>query len=205
MQFFSMQLVGHRKNGILNLLSMSMGSSMALTHTILAALSIEPLSGYDLSKRFADQSGCFWRATQQQIYRDLAKLEAEGWVTAQTIVQEGRPDKKLYSISDRGRATLIDWITLPSEPTPIREDLLVKVLAGHLVPRSVICQELQRRQQMHQEQLATYQDIWQQRCQNFCQLPLEEQCFCLTLRRGIRYETDWIAWCAEALELFVSS
>lgn len=174
---------------------------MALAHTILAALSNEPHSGYDLSKQFAEDSGCYWKATQQQIYRELAKLEEQGMITSETIPQEGRPDKKLYSTTELGREHLRQWIAQPSEPTPIREELLVKVLAGHLVPRSVILQELERRRQMHLRQLSIYQELQQQRCQNLHELAIENQCFCLTLRRGIRYETDWVAWCDEALLL----
>jgi len=175
---------------------------MALAHTILAALSIEPHSGYDLSKQFAENSGCYWRATQQQIYRELGKLENQGMITSQTIPQDGRPDKKLYSITELGREHLRGWIAQPSEPTPIREELLVKVLAGHLVPRTIVLKELERRRQVHLQQLSIFEDLQQQRCQNLCNLPVEDQCFCLTLRRGIRYETEWVAWCDEAIQLF---
>jgi DNA-binding PadR family transcriptional regulator len=59
--------------------------------------------GYDLSKRFDGSVGFFWNATQQQIYRELAKLEDQGWISPQTISQQGRPDKKLYSVTDFGR------------------------------------------------------------------------------------------------------
>ena len=178
---------------------------MALAHTILATLSNEPGSGYDLSKQFAESSGCCWRASQQQIYRELAKLEEQRLITAETIPQEGRPDKKLYHITELGRQKLQAWIAQPSEPTAIREDLLVKVLAGHLVPLSVILKELERRRQIHLQQLSRYQDLAEQRCQNLRELPLEQKCSCLTLRRGIRYETDWVGWCDEAIELLSAS
>ena len=174
---------------------------MALGHTILAALSVESLSGYDLAKKFADKNGCYWRATQQQIYRELAKLEDEGMVVSKTIPQAGRPDKKLYHITDSGKENLREWIAQPSEPTPIREDLLVKVLAGHLVSRPIILKELERRRQIHLEQLSIYKEWHQNYCQNLAELPLPEQCRCLTLRRGIRYETEWVVWCEEAIQM----
>lgn len=178
---------------------------MALAHTILAALSNKPCSGYDLSKRFAENSGCFWRASQQQIYRELAKLEDEGLIVAEVLPQEGRPDKKIYYSTETGREKLVAWISEPSEPTPIREDLLVKVLAGHLVPQSLILKELDCRRQVHLQQLSVYKELERERCQGLRELPLESQCFCLTLRRGIRYETEWIAWCDEAIALLSES
>lgn len=174
---------------------------MALAHTILAVLSGAPHSGYDLSKQFTENNGCYWRATQQQIYRELAKLEDQGLIVPTTIPQEGRPDKKLYSITHQGRAELQEWIVQPSEPTPIREDLLVKVLAAHLVPRPFILKELERRRQIHLHILSIYQELQQQHCQSWHEMAIEDQCRYLTLRRGIRYETEWVEWCDEAIEL----
>jgi DNA-binding PadR family transcriptional regulator len=106
-----------------------------------------------MSKRFVND-GCYWKASQQQVYRELAKLEDQGMISSKTIHQEGRPDKKLYYITDLGRQHLRIWVAQPSEPTPIREDLLVKLMAGHLVPRQVILQELERRRQIHLQLLS---------------------------------------------------
>lgn len=173
---------------------------MALPHTILAALSISNHSGYDLLKRFADSNGCFWRATQQQIYRELAKLESQGMITPEVIPQDGKPDKKLYSITDVGRQHLQDWIGEPSTPTPVREDLLVKVLASHLVEPQVVMEELQRRQHLHQTQLDIYLGHQQEYGPNLGQLPLAKQCSYMTLLRGIRYERSWVEWCDEVMD-----
>jgi DNA-binding PadR family transcriptional regulator len=178
---------------------------MALAHTILAVLSGEPHSGYDLSKQFTENNGCYWRATQQQIYRELAKLEEQGMIIPTAIPQDGRPDKKLYSITETGKAHLREWIVQPSEPTPIREDLLVKVLAAHLVPRPLIVKELERRREIHLHILSIYQELQQRHCQNWQEMPIEDKCRCLTLRRGIRYETDWVEWCNEAIQLLSES
>ena len=173
---------------------------MALPHTILAALSISDHSGYDLLKRFADSNGCFWRATQQQIYRELAKLESQELITPEVIPQEGKPDKKLYSITDAGKQLLQGWIAEPSSPTPVREDLLVKVLASHLVEPQIVMDELQRRQSLHQTQLDIYLEIQEQYDADLGKLPLEEQCRYMTLRRGIRYEQSWVEWCDEVMD-----
>lgn len=177
---------------------------MALVHTILSALSVQPLSGYDLSKRFV-KDGCYWKASQQQVYRELAKLEDQGAIASEIVPQDGRPDKKLYYITDLGQAQLREWVAQPSEPTPIREDLLVKVMAGHLVPRSVIIEELERRRQIHLQLLSERRALQQQRCQDLDKLPFAEQCFCFTLQRGVRFEAEWVDWCDEVLQFFRQS
>ena len=174
---------------------------MALTHTILAALAQSPLTGYDLWKRFENEFNCFWRASQQQIYRELAKMEKLGLISGQVIPQEGRPNKKEYSLTDAGMSHFQEWMNLPSEPTAIREDLGVKMKMAYLVPREVILKELQHRRHIHYQQLLKLKEKEQSSFSNCNKLSFQEQCSYLTLRRGIRYESDWVAWCDEAMEV----
>ncbi len=173
---------------------------MTLSHTILAVLSQQPYSGYDISKRFEESVSCYWQASQQQIYRELGKMEHLSWVTHETVPQMGKPDKKIYSITDEGKAELVRWYAEPTEPTPIREDLLVKVLAAPYVSVDILIQELHRRRQIHLEQLTDYQTM-EAAYQTLTNPPKIERFRYLTLRRGMRYEQDWIEWCDEVLEV----
>lgn len=174
---------------------------MALAHTILATLGNKSYSGYDLWKKFSQNSSYYWQASQQQIYRELGKLEKEGAIACEIIHQEGRPDKKLYQITYNGISKLTHWLLEPAEPMAIREDLLVKVIAAKLVPKSVILQEIERHRQIHSQQLSVYQEIEQQKFPDVRKLSFEEKCFYATLRCGIGYETYRIAWCEEAISL----
>ncbi len=175
---------------------------MGLGFAILASLVVEsPCSGYDLVKRFDERVSCFWAASHQQVYRELRQLKERDWVSCETVIQTGRPNKQVYCITALGQAQLTEWIEASSEPTAIREELMVKMLAGHLVSEQKILDELKRRYEIHQEKLITLKDM---ECKDFPDLPhlsLEKKFLYLTLRRGIRYETDWIAWCEEAIQL----
>lgn len=172
---------------------------MALAHTILTVLSEHPSSGYDISKRFEETVSCYWKASQQQIYRELSKMEKRGWVAFELVPQAGKPDKKIYAITEAGKQELQRWYPEPTEPAPIREDLLVKVLGGAYFPDAFLLQEIQRRRQVHLKQLSLYQEM-EAYHQSNPTLSVQEQYRYLTLRRGIRYEQDWIAWCDEVLE-----
>ena len=174
---------------------------MALAHTILAALGNESYSGYDLWKKFSQSIKCYWQASQQQIYRELGKLEKQGAIVSEIIPQEGRPDKKLYRITEKGIEILKTWLLEPAEPMAIREELLVKVIAAKLLPKSVILQEIKRRRQVHAQQRSHYQEIEQEKFPDVSQLSYEQKCSYLTLRCGIRYESNWIAWFEEAIAL----
>ncbi|MEM6449550.1 MAG: PadR family transcriptional regulator [Cyanobacteria bacterium P01_D01_bin.105] len=172
---------------------------MALSHTILALLSKQPDSGYDISKHFDEELSCYWKATQQQVYRELGKLTKKGWVDFETVPQAGKPDKKIYQITDDGWKELTRWYMDPTEPTPIREDLLVKVLIGHKMPRQLLIEEVKHRQQVHSAQLNQYR---QKEAEHFADnSDLGIQFMYLTLKRGIAYETSWLAWCDEVMAM----
>ena len=175
---------------------------MALTHTILATLGSKAFSGYDLWKRFSQETSHYWKASQQQVYRELSKLEAQGAISPEIVLQEGRPDKKLYRITAVGKEILTAWIAEPSEPMAVREELMVKVLAAHLVSPEVIIEELKRRHQIHSQKLAGYKNTEREVYTDISKLSLAEKCRYLTFRRGIRYETQWVEWCSEAIAMF---
>lgn len=175
---------------------------MALSHTILATLGNDAFSGYDLWKKFSGSTTHYWKASQQQVYRELSKLETQGAIASEIIAQENRPDKKLYRITPIGKEILTTWIAQPSDPMAVREELLVKVLAGDLVSPEVIIKELQRRQQIHSQNLAACKNREQEKYAELSGLSPAEKCKYLTLRRGIRYETEWVEWCKEAIAAF---
>jgi DNA-binding PadR family transcriptional regulator len=86
---------------------------VALPHAILVSLCEQSGSGYELARRFDRSIGYFWSATHQQIYRTLRAMEDDGWVHVTPVVQQGRPDKKVYIVSEQGRAALAGWIAEP--------------------------------------------------------------------------------------------
>lgn len=177
---------------------------MSLAYAILASLAARPGSGYDLSRRFDGSVGFFWRATAQQIYRELDGLQARGWISTETVQQQNRPAKKICEITDSGREQLARWIAQPAEPLAIKDELMVKVFAGHLVSRSVVLQELERHRQLHHDRLETYREIEQQyfrEPEGLSGPPLFEY---LTLVRGMDYEKGWVHWCDEAIRILAA-
>lgn len=174
---------------------------MALAHAILAGLSCNPCSGYDLRKNFEGSIGFFWRATFQQVYRELSKLEEQGLILAETIHQTQRPDKRIYSVTSAGLKYLEDWIAKPVAISPVKDDLLVKLFAGHFVPKETMVAELEQHRRGHLEQLATYEAIAQQWFSDPSNLSQAAKFQYMTLRNGIYYETAWLQWCAETINL----
>jgi DNA-binding PadR family transcriptional regulator len=176
-----------------------MPAEMALAHALLATLLGGPASGYRLAKRFDRSVGYFWQATHQQIYRELVALERQGYV--EPASDPAPSPEKRYRLTPLGQEHLADWIAQPTEPGGLREDLLVKVRAGALVPAEVIVAELRRRCALHAEKLALYQTVQERDFPDPEHLTYEQRFLFLPLLRGIMFEADDVAWCEAALAL----
>lgn len=82
---------------------------MSLSHILLGLLR-EPASGYDLKVTFERDIRHFWSAELSQIYPTLKKMERNGWLTSTTEPSDRGPDRRVYSLTDRGRDELHRWL-----------------------------------------------------------------------------------------------
>jgi DNA-binding PadR family transcriptional regulator len=129
---------------------------MALEHAILVSLAERAGTGYDLARRFDNSIGYFWSATHQQVYKVLARMQADGWVSVTLVEQDGRPDKKVYEVTAAGRDALAGWIAEPAAPEVTRSDLAVKLRGaadGHL---DAVLAEVRRHRGLHAQRLDVY-------------------------------------------------
>ncbi|MGI5479099.1 PadR family transcriptional regulator [Streptomyces lavendofoliae] len=129
---------------------------MALDHAILVSLLEQPGSGYELARRFERSIGYFWTATHQQIYRVLKRMESDGWIDVREVPQQGRPDKREYSVAAPGRAALSAWLHEPIEPESVRHDLAVKIRGAAFDDPAALIREVERYREVHAERLAHY-------------------------------------------------
>lgn len=105
----------------------------SIKHVILGLLRQDPQSGYDLKKTMMDSPIFFWSGNNNQIYTSLTQLYRDGMVTYIVKEMEGRPSKKIYTITKKGEKQLKEWIL--SEPTlPQLENIfMIKLyLSDHL-------------------------------------------------------------------------
>lgn len=78
---------------------------------VLGILSLGPHTGYDIKQHMEQSTSYFWNENYGQIYPSLAELLDRKDIAVEVIRQKGKPDKKLYSITDQGRQTLSDWLS----------------------------------------------------------------------------------------------
>ena len=75
-------------------------------HAILGVLGFCPMSGYDVKKLIERSIAHFWNESYGQIYPILNRLAAEGFAERRREKQRGKPDRHVYSLTDKGRAEL---------------------------------------------------------------------------------------------------
>lgn len=167
---------------------------MSLRHAILAMLTVEKGSGYDLVKRFNQSIRYFWASSFQQIYRELQTLEDGGSIRFDNVEQSGKPDKKVYEMNPQGVEELREWLQKPARYTTLKEPLLIKIFAGALADRDALLAELADHEAQHRKTLDEYLEtekrlLESQRADYL--FPYQ------TLKLGISLEQAWLAWCDE--------
>lgn len=177
---------------------------MALEHAILTSLLEKPASGYDLARRFDKTIGFFWRATHQQIYRVLGRMDKAGWIRARSIAQKGRLDKKVYTVGADGRKELARWLREPLPPEELRSDLGVKLRAAAFDDPACVIAEFAQQQQWHAARLAQYREFEKRDYPPGAKLSREATLRQLVLKSGIQYETGWLEFCREAQRVLKS-
>lgn len=98
---------------------------------ILGALSIGPMTGYELRAAITDVLGDFWHESFGQIYPTLATLEESGSVRRAT---PGRTSGSRFEITSAGRAVLRERLAEPHTAPPPRNALLLRLFFGSELP-----------------------------------------------------------------------
>lgn len=171
---------------------------MALGDAILACLTEHPMTGYELAKTFDASIGFFWKADHQQIYRELTRLRDRGYIWGHEVVQSGKPNKLVYTLTGEGRAALRHWAARPSVPPSIKDDLLVRLYALEAVDIEPLRTDLMARLEHHRDRCSRYERLLNKRFPQGTASPADLGKL-LGLRLGVRHEQAVVDWCEEAL------
>lgn len=102
---------------------------MSLKHGILGLLNYMPMTGYELNKAFNDSLGFFWSAQQSQIYRELSALESSALLQSTIEVQTGKPNRRVYEVTEKGKEELAQWLSSETPPhfLPAKNNILIRL------------------------------------------------------------------------------
>ena len=112
----------------------------------LAILYDGEATGYEIRKLSVEgEYSYFIDASYGAIYPALAKLEAEGLVTSRVEVQDGKPAKKIYSISPAGRTAFIGSLFDKLGEDEFRSEFLLFARFASELPASLVEARLNER------------------------------------------------------------
>jgi DNA-binding PadR family transcriptional regulator len=133
--------------------------SSSSREVLLGLLTVEPMSGYDLGQSIRISVGHFWRESYGQIYPNLKKLAAGGLVTAKAERQKGKPDRRVYSITQKGREQLAKWLAVEPQPEIPRNELLLKLFFGTQAGPKTVIGYVERMAQSNKAYLEKFRQI----------------------------------------------
>jgi DNA-binding PadR family transcriptional regulator len=171
-------------------------TAMSLRYALLGLLAEQPMSGYDLAKKFDRSLTHVWSARHSQIYPELARLRDEGLILQ---VEAGPRGRKAYGITDTGLAEVRRWMTETEPDRSARQEAFLRVFFLWLLPQAEAAAYLRRQAEYHRALLGQYRE--------YAAAPPpstdRERSFRIALEAGIRQEQallSWAEWAAAEVE-----
>jgi DNA-binding PadR family transcriptional regulator len=100
----------------------------------LGVLTEQDHTGYDIKRCCEEVFRHFFVAGFGSIYPALAELQRDGLVTSVSVEQKKRPDKKVYRITEAGRAALAAELATTPPRHKVRSEFLALMYFAHLLP-----------------------------------------------------------------------
>jgi DNA-binding PadR family transcriptional regulator len=121
----------------------------------LGVMSLGAASGYEIKKAFEEDGlNHIYHTSYGSIYPALTALTKEGLAECAEMAQEKRPDKKVYSITEAGRAALLKALSAPPADDKFRSDFLFIMFFAHLLPPEHVARLIDQRIAQYEDHLA---------------------------------------------------
>lgn len=170
---------------------------------ILGMLAIlKKSSGYDLKKHMESSTQYFWKETFSSIYPLLEELENQKLIVKIDAPTRGDRKRNVYTLTPAGKNTLENWLVQSPENLQLRNELLLKLFFGKLVPIRVSIEHLEKYKKELENKLSSFREIEHElRSVN----SLESLYGLITLDHGIRLTEASIEWCDKAIKTLKSA
>ena len=100
-----------------------------MRHPLLALLANGPAHGYELKQALEQQFGTVLPPLNAgQIYTTLSRLERDDLVQDNAVEQNGRPNKRVYELTDKGQRELERWLGDATPATRLKDDFFMKLV-----------------------------------------------------------------------------
>lgn len=173
-------------------------------YSILGILTHKPMSGYDIKKNIEFNLKYFWNESYGQIYPTLKELELEGLVTMSSEVNEGKPEKKVYTITAKGEMSLAEWLKSPVEEENLRYEILLKTFFGSKMPASNMIKHIEDFRCRQEKKLSEIIEF-EKSLRSVIDESKDHIYYLLTVLCGRNIFESYIKWCDDAIVLLNES
>ena len=165
---------------------------------ILGMLAIlKKSSGYDLKKHMESSTQYFWKETFSSIYPVLEDLEKQKLIVKIDTPTRNDRKRNVYSLTSAGQDILKNWLIEPFEDVQLRNELLLKLFFGKLVPVEVNIEHLKQYKKELKYRLFLFQEIERE----LSSIDSLESIYSLiTLDHGIGQVSTSLKWCDKAIK-----
>jgi PadR family transcriptional regulator AphA len=112
----------------------------------LAILQFSDATGYEIKKMSTEERFAFFvDASFGAIYPALSRLQDDGCVTVREEYESGKPPRKIYSITNKGRAELVESLRVLPRPDSFKSEFLLIALCAGLLDRETIVRAMDKR------------------------------------------------------------
>ncbi|HYX50515.1 MAG TPA: PadR family transcriptional regulator [Ktedonobacteraceae bacterium] len=168
-------------------------------YALLGILSMCPGSGYDIKKFMEQSTSNFWSESYGQIYPILKQLVEEGFAISHTEKQEGKPERYVYTLTEKGLEELRQWLTEPIEQMVERNELLLKLFFGRQNSLANNIEHVKQFQKLQEQLLHKYLGIEAYLKANCADNT--DMCYSLiAVRYGIHRCQALLTWCKETID-----
>ena len=125
----------------------------------LGVLSMGEATGYEIKTQLEGPFHHFFQASFGSIYPALGGLLGDGLVSVREASQNGRPDKKIYALTEAGRASLLQELSSVPGPDRVRSAFLAQMVFLELLPKASLRERIAARLAHYEEQLTRLRQI----------------------------------------------
>lgn len=175
-------------------------------YALLGLLSIQPMTGYEMKKWVDHSLSHFWKTSYGQIYPTMTKFVKEGLVTVEPVTSDTGPERKLYTLTDKGMATLKAWLAQDTEDFNAKDETLLKFFFSDMLSIDEVIDKLEKSIDYNQGVAARYNgDVDEMKA---VKRPTRHQLnIYLCTKKGVYLNEARVKWakeCIEALKWFKS-
>ncbi|GKU76453.1 PadR family transcriptional regulator [Paenibacillus sp. L3-i20] len=106
---------------------------------ILGILMKRSLTGYEIKGLFEDVFSFFYSSSFGTIYPVLNRMEKENLIKKEVVIQSGKPNKNIFTITQYGKERFNNYLNSPLEADEgTKSDFLMRLYFGHFVSYDLV-------------------------------------------------------------------